>query len=181
MSSHNDVGVQSDTPLSQDQKDAYRLVTNGITLIKHGRMHTRTIRTVSVSSDLKFLTWRNLDDARTLKSHPLSSFSKYHINNAFLAHLYSIEIGSKERVLRAPKGCLISFIGKSSKDRSIHFEYANYPDHEENFSAATEWVEALALCTSSADAITRYIEMHDDLTRSPKRVKNNIALTSPAH
>jgi hypothetical protein len=71
-----DASMQSEVYLSQDQKDAYRLVTSGVTLIKHGRIHTRSIRTVSVSADLKQLTWRNIDDTRNIKTFPLAAIAK---------------------------------------------------------------------------------------------------------
>lgn len=162
-----DASMQSEAYLSQDQKDAYRLVTSGVTLIKHGRIHTRSIRTVSVSADLKHLTWRNIDDTKNIKSFPLAAVA-------------NVELGSHVRIMRAQTGCLMSFIAKSTKDRTLHFEYAQHSDYEENYKAASDWVEALALCVASSDLFERYLAKNDDLLRSPKKTKvTSVLLATP--
>lgn len=84
-----------------------------------------------------------------------------------------IDYGSRERALRYPNACLVSFIGKSpsrespsrespskespSKDfpssRDVHFEFYYATTAEENYTLASEWVNALNECNVNADTI----------------------------
>lgn len=74
--SSTEAAIQADVTLTEAQKTAFRLITTGTTMIKHGRSYTRDIRTVNVSPDLKSLQWRKIDDSRTVNSLPLASFAK---------------------------------------------------------------------------------------------------------
>jgi hypothetical protein len=59
---------------------------------------------------------------------------------------FSIDIGGQERTLRCQESCLLSLVGKTSNDRTLHFEFAQYPTLDENIKAASDWGDALGVC-----------------------------------
>ena len=58
----------------------------------------------------------------------------------------SIDIGGQERTLRCQESCLLSLVGKTNNDRTLHFEFAHYPTLDENINAASDWGDALGVC-----------------------------------
>ena len=69
-------------------------------------------------------------------------------------------------------------MGKTPKDRTLHFEFASLPTLEENTQAAEDWGDALGVCLGAAKVIQKAMHEGRPLAAPRPSTPNTYATTS---